>query len=292
VDTTFSCPACNGETWLPVGLHYYWRAEHQANGNWYRDQYVRLCRRVLFEVWFPGADVVILSSRRCATCELTCYCPRPDSFDLEAKYRFLIEAKGVGPRDAAVELDAARAARVYETVCAVQTNPFRVLDVGGGDGRLMLPFLAQGAECYLVDYANWMQQGVQRLGSTLADVPQTMSFDVAICSHVLEHVAYPRRLLEEVRQILSDDGVVYIEVPMEAFRNNAWNPILAEPVTHISFFTAVTLRHLLLTSGYQPNLLEECAGTYEGRPLPVIRAVATKISSVADLTIPNQKEHR
>ncbi|CAE6860348.1 hypothetical protein R69658_07586 [Paraburkholderia aspalathi] len=282
MDTTFPCPACNGESWLPVGTHYYWRAEHQANGNWYRDQYVRLRRRVLFEIWFPDADVVILSSRRCATCGLACYCPRPDSFDLEAKYRFLMEAKGVGTRDAAVEQDAARAAWVYETICAVQTNPFRVLDVGGGNGRLMLPFLARGAECYLVDYATWTHQGVQRLGSTLADVPQAMSFDVAICSHVLEHVAYPRRLLEEVHRILCDDGIVYVEVPLEEFRNNAWNPILAEPVTHISFFTAVTLRHLLLAVGYQTNLLEECVGTYEGQPLPVIRAVATKSNWLAD----------
>lgn len=281
MDTAFSCPVCNGETWLPVGLHYYWRAEHQANGNWHKDLNVRLCRRVLFEVWFPDADVVLLSSRRCSSCDLVCYSPRPDSADLAAKYRFLMEAKG--PRDAAVELDATRAARVYETVCAGRSKPFRVLDVGGGDGRLMLPFLAQGVECYLVDYGKWILEGVQRLGSTLADVPQTMSFDIVICSHVLEHVSYPRRLLEDIRRILCDGGIVYLEVPLEVFRNNAWNPILAEPVTHISFFTTTTLRHLLLATGYQTNLLEECAGTYEGRPLPIIRAVAAKSTSGVNL---------
>ena len=140
----------------------------------------------------------------------------------------------------------------------------------------MLPFLAHGSDCFLVDYANWTQQGILRLGSTLADVPKAMTFEVVICSHILEHVACPRSLLEEVSRVLRDDGVLYIEVPREVFYNNAWNPIIAEPVTHINFFTALTLQYLLLKSGYQPNFLEECAGTYEGRPLPIIRAVATK----------------
>jgi SAM-dependent methyltransferase len=276
VDTTFSCPVCNGNTWLPVGSHYYWRVEHQVNGNWHKDEYVRTRRRVLFEVWFPDADVVMLTSRRCAICSLTCYCPRPDSPDLEAKYRFLMEATDVDACDAVVEKDAARAAQVYNTICAVQPHSTCILDVGGGNGRLMLPFLAHGAACYLVDFATRMHQGVQRLGSTLADVPQAMSFDLVICSHVLEHVAYPRRLLEEVRQVLCDNGTVYVEVPVEKFHNNASNPILAEPVTHISFFTAVTLRALLLAVGFRIDLLEECTGTYEGQALPVIRAIATK----------------
>jgi SAM-dependent methyltransferase len=137
-----------------------------------------------------------------------------------------------------------------------------------------------------------MHQGVQRLGSTLADVPQAMSFDLVICSHVLEHVAYPRRLLEEVRQVLCDNGTVYVEVPVEKFHNNASNPILAEPVTHISFFTAVTLRALLLAVGFRIDLLEECTGTYEGQALPVIRAIATKSRSLTEPVIPSWEEHR
>jgi 2-polyprenyl-3-methyl-5-hydroxy-6-metoxy-1,4-benzoquinol methylase len=274
VDVDFLCPVCDCETWFPVGVHYYWRAEHQEDGNWYRSQYVRRRRRVLFDLWFPGAVWVALSSRCCAACGLTCYSPRPDDSDLEAKYRFLGEME----KDLA-DTDAPRAARIFEAVSAVQTSPTRVLDVGGSDGRMMLPFLAQGAQCFLVDYKNWTHQGIERLGATISEVPKTMIFDVIICSHVLEHVAHPRGLLESIIQRMHDDGTLYVEVPREVFRSNVRNPIMAEPVTHINFFTADSLRRVLFVAGYQTDTVEECESTYEGRPLPVIRAVAAKANS-------------
>jgi SAM-dependent methyltransferase len=275
----FPCPGCDGETWFPVGVHYYWRAEHQEDGNWYPCQHVRLRRKVLFDLWFPGVSWVALESRRCAGCGLTCYSPRPDDSDLEAKYRFLGQAEKNTATDVAADADWLRAERIFQAVSAVQARPARVLDVGGGDGRMMLPFLAQGARCFLVDYKNSTHMGIERLGSTLAEVPTTMTFDVIICTHVLEHVAHPRRLLEAIIQRMHPDSALYVEVPIEVFRNNAWNPILAEPVTHVNFFTADSMRRLLLLVGYQAGNVEEGEGTYEGRPLPVIRAVATKGNS-------------
>ena len=61
----------------------------------------------------------------------------------------------------------------------------KVLDYGGGDGRLMQAFQNAGKECYLVDYNQSCIPGVTKLADKIQEVEQT--FDLIICSHVLEH---------------------------------------------------------------------------------------------------------
>jgi 2-polyprenyl-3-methyl-5-hydroxy-6-metoxy-1,4-benzoquinol methylase len=197
---------------------------------------------------------------------------------LKAKYRFLSEIGSSVSTAPSQSVEADRAARIFAIICANHSRPRQILDVGGSDGHLMLPFLSQGAECFLVDFSTGSLSGITRLGDTIIDVPRTMTFDAVICSHVLEHVAEPRHILTEAHQRMHDGSIIYVEVPVELFHNNVWNPIHAEPVTHVNFFTTESLRHILLTSGYRIALLEECLSTYQGKPLPVIRAVASKVN--------------
>lgn len=68
-------------------------------------------------------------------------------------------------------------------------------------------------------------------------------FDLAILSHVLEHVEYPRKLIYEAKRIAK---YVYIEVPCE---NNARLPMdfVLDKVGHINFYSPKTIRRLLQT---------------------------------------------
>ena len=71
------------------------------------------------------------------------------------------------------------------------------------------------------------------------------SFDLAILSHVVEHLEYPRALLQEAKRVAR---FVFVEVPLE-------HTLRLKPdfdfneIGHINFFTATTIRRLLQTSG-------------------------------------------
>jgi ubiquinone/menaquinone biosynthesis C-methylase UbiE len=76
-------------------------------------------------------------------------------------------------------------------------------------------------------------------------------FDLAILSHVIEHVEYPRRLLHEAGRIAR---YVFIEVPLE-------DTIRLKPdftwdkVGHINSYSAKTIRRLLQTCNF--NVLKQ-----------------------------------
>jgi SAM-dependent methyltransferase len=122
----------------------------------------------------------------------------------------------------------------------------KVLDFGGGDGRLMHDFLTNGCKCSLVDYSTQSLPGIDRLGDTLKDIPKDFKFDLIICSHVIEHVADPRQVILELKQYLDKDGALYVEVPMEIWGRA---PLHEEPVTHINFFVPTSTRLLLERAG-------------------------------------------
>ncbi|MFC1704335.1 class I SAM-dependent methyltransferase [Candidatus Omnitrophota bacterium] len=82
-------------------------------------------------------------------------------------------------------------------------------------------------------------------------------FDVVILQHVLEHVKYPQVMIADVANILTDDGLVCIEVPnLEvAFRY----AVEDFTVDHVNYFNLETLNSLLrgfTISGYslEPHL--------------------------------------
>ena len=70
-------------------------------------------------------------------------------------------------------------------------------------------------------------------------------FDLAVLSHVVEHLEHPRKMLHEARRVAR---YVFVEVPLEhtvrLSRDFDFNDI-----GHINFYTDKTIRRLLQTSG-------------------------------------------
>jgi SAM-dependent methyltransferase len=110
----------------------------------------------------------------------------------------------------------------------------------------MIPFSGEGVECCVVDYTPDVMPGIVRLGSTLNEIPAEERFDAIVCSHVIEHVADPYRVVAKLLAHLVDGGVMYVEVPMEIWRKA---PLHEEPVTHVNFFTARSLEILMVRAG-------------------------------------------
>jgi len=132
-----------------------------------------------------------------------------------------------------------------------------VLDYGGNDGRFIPEQMTGEKYCYDIS-GNAIIAGVTKLSR------QELSgktFDLVLLAHVLEHVPYPKELMEEVVSVMSPSSLLYIELPDEvslpffqsckkALRNVLLGPkenaVMHE---HINQFTVSSLRNLLGETG-------------------------------------------
>ncbi len=240
-------------------------------------------RSVLYEVWFPGQNTVTLTTMYCGRCEFMTYLPRPSAEDIRAKYRYLsdLNPPATGPVNTPSPAPAtvARAERVYRLCLKhLSTHPdgqslsdLRVLDYGGGDGRLLQPFLREGHRCFLIDYHPHPLPGVVKLADDWTTCRDDRRYDVIICSHVLEHVSDPGPTVEFLARRLARDGLLYVEVPQEI-----WGGLRleADPVTHVNFFTPCALEYLLERNGLEVVASQTQVGDYEGATSEVFWALA------------------
>lgn len=91
------------------------------------------------------------------------------------------------------------------------TRPIRrILDYGGDRGDLVRG-LVDGARAFVYDIS-----GVPAAhGVTVTTDPASCQADLIVNSNVLEHVGFPRRLLEDILKSTPAGGIVLLEVPCE-----------------------------------------------------------------------------
>jgi SAM-dependent methyltransferase len=95
----------------------------------------------------------------------------------------------------------------------------RVLDLGCGKGGYLAKFDegSIGIEVSIPNLQYCRQRGLRVLAADLNDPLPIAdgSFPVVFCSHVLEHVDAPIRLLRECYRILKNDGLLILGLPIE-----------------------------------------------------------------------------
>jgi 2-polyprenyl-3-methyl-5-hydroxy-6-metoxy-1,4-benzoquinol methylase len=149
-----------------------------------------------------------------------------------------------------------------------------ILDVGGGSGEISECLVERGS-VYLADVSANKPINAQmiKIPKMFSEVNLDVKFDVIIMNHVLEHVFSPMSFLMKANTLLTDRGVIIIEVPFELYtpffkRIGDWK--------HVVYFSSMSLRNFLKKSGFNPIFVKLTTGYYETRSLPVIRAVARK----------------
>jgi ubiquinone/menaquinone biosynthesis C-methylase UbiE len=136
----------------------------------------------------------------------------------------------------------------------------KVIDVGAGDGNI-LELLSQSGFAKEYTAAEISGSAIEQMKTKqikgLVEIVQfdgyslpfpDKSFDLAICSHVIEHVEYPRKLLMEIKRI---SKCQIFEVPIDfsfsvdkKFKHfNAYG--------HINIYTPALFNFLLLTVGFE-----------------------------------------
>lgn len=126
----------------------------------------------------------------------------------------------------------------------------RVLDVGCGDGDFLATLPAKmekyGIEPSLAAATAARNRGVSILAPTVAQLPPQETFDVITMIDVIEHVAEPGDLLDQVRTHLAPGGCMIVATGdagnvlwRRVFRSRFWYSSFAE---HITFPSLTYLR--------------------------------------------------
>lgn len=244
--------------------------------------YLRLRRRILFEVWQAPAEGLRLDVLICKECGFVCYSPRPTEDELAAKYRFLqIHEVSIGGTTSP-ETDDVRANQMFERIRPHLGDGRKVLDCGGGTGKLMKPWLHAGYDVSLVDYSETAIEGVKRRGNTLDDLDGDLRFDLIISAHVLEHLVDPVSHLKRMLGFLKEDGVVYAEVPFELVPY--MDRIGSDPVTHLNFFSPDSFSRLAAVAGSDVLQAFEGDSTYSGWPIRFLAFVGKRGEDAAPIS--------
>jgi len=150
-----------------------------------------------------------------------------------------------------------KAANIRE-VCAGLRFP-RVLEVGAGEGAILdhLDAWPQKDDLYAVEIS---QSGIEMIRNrglkSVVEVRQfdgyvlpyaDKFFDLAVLSHVLEHVEYPRALLREIKRVAAH---LAVEVPCEYFQGADAQIGHFLSYGHIDLYTPTSLRFLLRSEGF------------------------------------------
>ncbi len=128
-----------------------------------------------------------------------------------------------------------------------------VLEIGAGEGSILqrLSELNFGDEFFAVEISRSGVQAIKnRAIANLRDcnlfdgyeIPyENDRFDIAVLSHVLEHVEYPRKLLYEAARVAR---YVFIEIPLEDM-SRLPSDFVFDKVGHINHYSPRTIRWLV-----------------------------------------------
>lgn len=132
-----------------------------------------------------------------------------------------------------------------------------VLDYGGDEGEYLSErFLP--AQRFVFDISNRETvEGVIRIASL--EELKNQSWDLILCSEMLEHVNGPKQFMRLFAELLASDAFLYVEVPHE---ENFKSYSDAEIHEHINFYSPKSLEKLGISSGFKLLSFKDSGFTY------------------------------
>lgn len=136
----------------------------------------------------------------------------------------------------------------------------KIIDIGAGDGNV-LSVLSNINYCEEFCAAEISDSAIEQMKKKnikgLKEIRQfdgytlpfkDKEFDIAICSHVIEHVEFPRQLLREIKRI---SKYQIFEVPIDFSFNVDKKFNHFNSYGHINIYTPALFNFLLFTEGYE-----------------------------------------
>jgi len=146
------------------------------------------------------------------------------------------------------EVPQSRCLSILENVQGLIPSSGKWLDMGTGSGVMPSSLI----NLFNSRYAIWCQDLNDKYRTTLESIPEisgfiegsigssVQSFDVISLVHVLEHIVEPLSFLKEIKDKLSDGGVLIIQVP-----DIETNPLDFSIYDHIAHFSKDSLTKLV-----------------------------------------------
>jgi tetratricopeptide (TPR) repeat protein len=104
------------------------------------------------------------------------------------------------------------------------------------------------------------------LNNVTEDIDETQKYDFISYYHVLEHVQYPQNHLLKCRELLKDDGYLYLSVPLFLgnLENEDGTPLdnfeHHYHINHVNCFTHQSFANILRLTGWEPIKQEHVYG--------------------------------
>lgn len=145
-----------------------------------------------------------------------------------------------------------------------------ILDIGCGWAQALLFFKQKGLDCFgfdpaieAVDYGCKKGLNIKHAGLEGMDVFDGKKFDFVTLVNVLEHLANPSKSIEQIKEILKPDGILFIDVPNEfndfqtAGRDiHQLKDWWVAPPNHLNYFSRDSLCAFLTNLGFEIQLCE------------------------------------
>jgi len=252
-----NCPICDSGEWKPLDAH-------RSHDYWYA-QDLRYTEPVGFKL--------------CMSCGFTTYDYMPDLGSMYNEQRKAINMSNI--------VTGNRKGAYHKFFLADTVKPeMRCLDVGAAQGSFLnLLHTEYGVEKKNLSGAEYSEV-CRNFSKNYYGIPLTRDampgkYDFISYYHVLEHIPHPDRELIKIREWLTDDGLLYISVPI-------WYGILEEAagqgahdfenlfhVNHINTWSLTGIRNLMKKTGFdiiKENVLDLYGYTFlckKGQELPI-----------------------
>jgi SAM-dependent methyltransferase len=228
-------------------------------------------RHVLFHQEFEAVDhatpVTGYNVVVCGRCGGSYADGIPDQPAFDRYYRDMSKYEYAQRGGAESEYDSRRLALIANIIAPHLESPdVRILDVGCASGRLLANIRDRGfARVTGLDPSPACATAAARLYSvhvrtmTLAEIARAgENFDVVIMVGVLEHLRDLDDAFGHLRALLSDTGLLYVEVPdVTAFADWPNAPYQDFSTEHINFFSPISLSNLMRRHGFTRVFLEQ-----------------------------------
>ena len=161
------------------------------------------------------------------------------------------------PDAACYERQRPIAARIVERVATFHAPGPRWLDIGFGDGALLLTAQEFGFEPVGLDVRPAGVENVETHCCDFADFHEKRRFAVVSMMDVLEHLAFPVQALDHARKLIGSGGMLVVSMPnadAPIFRQltaAGVNPYWSE-IEHYHNFGRARLYELLGAAGFTP----------------------------------------
>jgi SAM-dependent methyltransferase len=246
-----NCPLCNSDDISVIKEYTYLKPRSNSYNSC--ENYTERRLWILFNHVCTAQEQLNFQLSHCQSCDFLFTNPRFEDKEIAKKYQVLVGLSSTEKeyKNKPLHNIDKRAKRIFNLVnryVSKSSEKIEIADVGGQFGHNLKHFMSDTFKKYVVDYEKYdFYPDIEYLQPNWEII--STEFDIIITNHTVEHLSFPTNYLTELVSHLKNSGLLYIEVPLGAFRE-AYN--IHEPITHFNFYSERSLLNQIFELGLTP----------------------------------------